>query len=102
MLEEIKSELGAYYSDEDSKVLENIIDEVSANALSLSNQETTDDLVLEIKQCVKSIYLRRGTEHDKSLNANGESIYDKYAKFAVYLLEKRKQTHKLFFISYFL
>ena len=40
MLEEIKSELGAYYSDEDSEVLENILDEVSANALSLSNQET--------------------------------------------------------------
>lgn len=73
MLEEIKSELGAYYSDEDSKVLENILDEVSANALSLSNQETTYDLVLEIKQCVKSIYLRRGTEHDNSLSANGES-----------------------------
>ena len=73
MLEEIINELGAYYSDKDIEVLENIIDEVSANALSLSNQETTDNLVLEIKQCVKSIYLRRGTEHDKSLNANGES-----------------------------
>ena len=73
MLEEIKSELGAYYSNEDSEVLENILDEVSANALSLSNQETTDNLILEIKQCVKSIYLRRGTEHDKSLSANGES-----------------------------
>ena len=73
MLEEIINELGAYYSDKDIEVLENIIDEVSANALSLSNQETTDNLVLEIKQCVKSIYLRRGTEHDKSLSANGES-----------------------------
>ena len=73
MLEEIINELGAYYSTEDSEVLEDILDEVSANALSLSNQSTTDDLVLEIKQCVKSIYLRRGTEHDKSLSANGES-----------------------------
>lgn len=73
MLEEIINELGAYYSEEDSEVLKDILDEVSANALSLSNQATTDDLVLEIKQCVKSIYLRRGTEHDKSLSANGES-----------------------------
>lgn len=73
MLEDIILELGAYYSDEDEDMLTNILDEVTANALSFSNQTDESVLSLEIKQCVKSIYLRRGTEHDVSLNANGES-----------------------------
>lgn len=73
MLEDIILELGAYYSDEDENMLTNILDEVTANALSFSNQADESVLSLEIKQCVKSLYLRRGTEHDNSLNANGES-----------------------------
>lgn len=73
MLDEIINELGAYYSEEDKAILSSIVDEVSTNALSLSNQLSTDNLETEIKQCVKVIYLRRGTEHNKSLNANGES-----------------------------
>lgn len=73
MLEEIKNELGAYYSNEDEVLLNNILKEVTSDALSISNQEDKKILKSEIKECVKVIYLRRGTEHNSSLNANGES-----------------------------
>lgn len=73
MLEEIKKELGAYYSEEDEELLVSILDEVTANAFTLSNNNTVEQLKPEIKLCVKSMYLRRGTEHNSSLNANGES-----------------------------
>ena len=73
MIEEIKNDLGANYSSSDNDVLQDIFDEVSANALSFSKQEDINKLSIEIKQCVKSIYLRRGTEHNSSLSASGES-----------------------------
>lgn len=73
MLDDIKRELGAYYSNEDEELLVSILDEVTANAFTLSNNNTVEQLKPEIKLCVKSMYLRRGTEHNSSLNANGES-----------------------------
>lgn len=74
MLDEIIKDLGAYYSSEDEQVLENILEEVTTNALSLSNQEEVSNLKQEIKECVKSMYLRRGTEHNNNLSANGENM----------------------------
>ena len=74
MLDDIIKDLGAYYSKEDEQVLENILEEVTTNALSLSNQEEVNNLKQEIKECVKSMYLRRGTEHNNNLSANGESM----------------------------
>lgn len=73
MLEEIINELGANYSEEDREVLDNILEETTANAFSLSNQENAYDMKQEIKECVKVIYLRRGTEHNVNLSANGEN-----------------------------
>lgn len=73
MLNDIIKDLGAYYSSEDEQVLVNILEEVTTNALSLSNQEKVNNLKQEIKECVKSMYLRRGTEHNNNLSANGES-----------------------------
>ena len=74
MLNDIIKDLGAYYSSEDEQVLVNILEEVTTNALSLSNQEKVNNLKQEIKECVKSMYLRRGTEHNNNLSANGESM----------------------------
>ena len=73
MLNDIIKDLGAYYSSEDEQVLVNILEEVTTNALSLSNQEKVNNLKQEIKECVKSMYLRIGTEHNNNLSANGES-----------------------------
>lgn len=73
MLEEIKNELGAYYSNEDAELLQDILKEVTSDALFYSNNDISN-LNTEIKECVKSMYLRRGTEHNSSLNANGESV----------------------------
>lgn len=72
MLEEIKRDLGAYYSNDDEEILATILDDVTANALSFSNNNV-ENLRYEIKECVKVMYLRRGTEHNSNLNANGES-----------------------------
>lgn len=72
MLEEIKRDLGAYYSEEDEEILATILDDVTTNALSFSNN-SVENLRSEIKECVKISYLRRGTEHNQSLNASGES-----------------------------
>lgn len=77
MLNEIINELGAYYNEEDNALLNSILEETTTNALFISNMDNNESnknlLKQEIKECVKTIYLRRGTEHNQSLNANGES-----------------------------
>ena len=86
MLNEIIAELGAYYDEKDNNLLNSILEETTNNALFLSNLDNNEDnknlLKSEIKECVKTIYLRRGTEHNQSLNANGENVtfIDPYEK----------------------
>lgn len=75
MINEIISELGDNYNSDDESVLNNILEEVTANALTISNYEynikNIEYLKQEIKSCVRGIYLQRGSEGLKSLNQSG-------------------------------
>lgn len=75
MINEIVSELGDNYNPDDANVLNNILEEVTANALTISNLENNiqnqEYLKQEIKSCVKGIYLQRGSEGLKNLNQSG-------------------------------
>ena len=77
MLNEIISELGDNYNSNDGSVLKDILDEVTANALTISNRvENAENklfLKQEIKACVKGIYLQRGSEGLNSLSQSGTS-----------------------------
>lgn len=77
MLDEIINELGDNYNSDDESVLENILEEVTANALTISNRGNTEQnkgfLKQEIKACVKGIYLQRGAEGLNSLSERGTS-----------------------------
>ena len=77
MLNEIINELGDNYNSSDESVLSIILDEVTANALTISNRkENTENKLLlkqEIKNCVKGIYLQRGAEGLNSLSERGTS-----------------------------
>lgn len=74
MLEEIKNNLAENYRNDDN-VLQQIIDDVTADALSISNRAITDTDLLrpEIKKCVISIYLQRGSEDSSSKSESGVS-----------------------------
>lgn len=75
MINEIINELGDNYNSDDENVLNNILEEVTANALTISNLENNiqnqEYLKQEIKSCVRGIYLQRGSEGLKSLNQSG-------------------------------
>lgn len=75
MLNDIKLDLADNFRTGDDAILQKIIDEVTNSALSISNRKNTESninlLSAEIKKCVKSKYLQRGSEGSKSLNDNG-------------------------------
>lgn len=75
MINEIINELGDNYNSDDENVLNNILEEVTANALTISNLENNiqnqEYLKQEIKSCAKGIYLQRGSDGLKSLNQSG-------------------------------
>lgn len=77
MLEEIINELGDNYNSNDESVLKDILEEVTANALTISNRTNNVEnklfLQREIKQCVKGIYLQRGAEGLNNLSERGTS-----------------------------
>lgn len=73
MKEEIIADLGNNYRASDSNVLDNIIADVTKQALFISNRKTSDGLEFEIKEAVKSLYLLRGTEDVESLSESGKS-----------------------------
>lgn len=73
MLEEIKRDLAENFRQGEEKILQDIIDEVTTNALTISNRKSTNLLKGEIKKCVKSIYLQRGAEGSNSLSSSGVS-----------------------------
>ena len=77
MLNEIINELGDNYNSNDESVLEAILEEVTANALTISNRKDNAEnklfLKQEIKSCVKGIYLQRGGEGLNSLSERGTS-----------------------------
>lgn len=75
MINEIINELGDNYNSDDASVLNDILEEVIANALTISNCENSakniDFLKQEIKTCVKGIYLQRGSEGLEKLSQSG-------------------------------
>ena len=77
MLEEIKKDLADNFRSGDEDVLRQYIDETTTDALSISNRKkTTDNIRLlesDIKKCVKSKYLQRGSEGSNSLSDSGKS-----------------------------
>ena len=77
MLEEIKKDLADNFQVGDEEVLRQYIDETTTDALSISNRKkTTDNIRLlesDIKKCVKSKYLQRGSEGSNSLSDSGKS-----------------------------
>ncbi len=73
MNEEIIADLGSNYRASDSTVLDIIIEDITNQALVISNRKTSDGLEFEIKEAVKSLYLLRGTEDVESLSESGKS-----------------------------
>ena len=62
MKEQIIADLGNNYRASDELVLENIIEDISSQALFISNRKSIEGLEFEIKEAVKTIYLQRGVE----------------------------------------
>ena len=83
MLEKIIEDLGANYKDDDRKVLENILEEVSSIASNISNRKKDDEKLFPyIKKAVKSMYLARGAEglvsqSESGVSSSFEDIVDK-------------------------
>lgn len=77
MLEEIKKDLADNFQEGDEDVLRQYIDETTTDALSISNRKRTSEniqlLESDIKKCVKSKYLQRGSEGSNSLSDSGKS-----------------------------
>ena len=77
LLNNIKNDLADNYYDSDDTVLKELLDETIANAFFISNRKETRDnlklLLFEIKNCVKSLYLLRGTEDVKNLSESGKN-----------------------------
>ena len=75
MLEEIKTDLADNYRDGDDAILQEYIERITADALSISNRKHSENninlLSSEIKQCVKALYLQRGGEGSKGISDNG-------------------------------
>ena len=77
LLDIIKEDLAENFREGDEDILQEIIDRVTANALSISNRVNNEKnielLTNEIQECVKGLYLLRGAEGSKSLNDTGVS-----------------------------
>ena len=75
MLEEIKIDLADNFRTGDDELLQEYIDRVTADALSISNRKNTPEnislLSTEIKQCVKGLYLQRGGEGSTGMTSGG-------------------------------
>ena len=72
MLEEIISDLGDNFDNNDYDMLEELTQRVTDVAQTLSNNTSTE-LEPYIKTCVKAEYLSRGGEGLSSLNESGKS-----------------------------
>jgi len=77
LLNSLIRDLADNYINTDREVLKGLLEETIANAFFISNRQRTEDnltmLSFEIKNCVKSLYLQRGTEDVKNLSESGRS-----------------------------
>lgn len=90
LLTSIVNDLGANYYSDDANILSAILDEIVDEALFISNRSKLVDeedtetlnkqltvLSANIRKCVKSIYLQRGSEDVKSQTLSGlNSTYE--------------------------
>jgi len=76
MLDKIIRELGDNYDTNDSRLLSDLIDEVTYSALSITNRtiDNMEDLEPNIKRCVIIKYLQRGGEGTTSYSELGKSV----------------------------
>lgn len=97
MLESIILDLGDNFFDSDRQIVANILDDVITNALFISkrrkNKENLQLLSLEIKQCVKSLYLQRGTEDVSVLSTSGKNatFSDAFNKLRENIIKNNKR-----------
>lgn len=83
MLEKIKANLGANYTENTDTVLQDIIDEITSIACDISNRNKDDEKLFPyINKAVKAEYLTRGAEGLLSNTEGGisnsfEDIIDK-------------------------
>lgn len=77
MLDRVIRDLADNYDKSDERILEDLIEEVTTTALSISNRSDSvmnrNILALEISNAVKSLYIIRGGEGLNSLNESGKS-----------------------------
>lgn len=73
MKDDIILELGENFREEDNLLLFNIIERVTTVAQSISNNNS-EELNPYISECVKAIYLNRGSEGLNSINESGKSL----------------------------
>ena len=72
MLNKIIADLDINYRG-DVEVLQDIISDISTQAMIISNRKNITGLEFEIKQAVKSVYLSRGSEDVKALTESGRT-----------------------------
>ena len=100
MLNEIIRDLGDNYNDTDKKVLDDILNNATTNALFISNRKNTLEninlLSSEIKEYVKTVYLQRGTEDVKNQSQSGlSSTYqDAYEEMRKNIISNGKRIMK--------
>ncbi len=73
MKNKIIADLGSNYRVEDSNVLDDLIEDITNQALFISNRKTIQKIEYEVKEAIKTIYLRRGTEDVVSSSESGRS-----------------------------
>lgn len=73
-IDKIKADLGENYQN-DEKVLQEIIKEVSSIAFDISHNKKKEKLYPYIKKAVKAMYLARGAE---GVQSRSERKYSKY------------------------
>jgi hypothetical protein len=77
MIEDIKLDLAENFREGEEQVLQDFIDEATTDALSISNRKRSNKnielLSSDIKKCVKSMYLLRGSEGTVSNNDDGKT-----------------------------
>ena len=74
MKTQIIADLGSNFRAGDEEVLDDIISDISSEALFISNRKTIEGLEFEIKEAVKIIYLQRGSEDVENKSESGRSM----------------------------
>lgn len=100
ILNEIIGDLSDNYNQSDKNILKSILEDIIADALSISNRKKTDEDIIflknDIKKAVKSIYLQRGKEDVTQDSESGLSnVYnDAIKELSLNIIRKGKRLIK--------